>query len=137
MSIRQEIRFESGVLKVQAQGEFSLREAKRAFLELLEAVVEHHAEKVLLDGRKVKGTPREFERFLYGEFAAHETMSLVYEHRIVPRFAYVLDEPLRDPGRYGEIVAVNRGMIIKTCETLEEAFEWLGLSPPVKPEAGA
>jgi hypothetical protein len=131
MSIRQEIRFESGFLKVEANGEFSLGEAKRAFLEMLEAVLHHHAEKVLLDGRNVKGKPRDFERFLYGEFAAHNTISLVHEYRIVPRFAYVLNEPLRDPGRYGEIVAVNRGMIVKTFETLEDAFEWLRLPPPV------
>jgi hypothetical protein len=31
MSIRQEMHFESGVLKVNARGEFSLEEAKRAF----------------------------------------------------------------------------------------------------------
>jgi len=39
MSILQEMRFESGVLNVVARGEFSLEEAKRAFLETLGAVV--------------------------------------------------------------------------------------------------
>src|SRR5262245_52897281 len=129
MSIQQQMRFEADLLKVEANGEFSLEEAKRAFQEMLGAVAQYQAKKVLLDGRNVTGKPRDIERFLYGEFAAQETMRLIDEHRIVPRFAYVLHEPLGDPGRYGETVAVNRGMIIKIFETLEEAFEWLRLHP--------
>ena len=43
----------------------------------------------------------------------------------MPRFSYVMHEPLRDPGRLGETVAVNRGMDVKVFETLEDAIEWL------------
>ena len=129
MSIRQQMRFESGLLKVEASGEFSLEEAQRAFLEILRAVAQYQGEKVLLDGRNVKGEPREIERFLYGEFAAQATRKLAYEHGIFPWFAYVLHEPLRDPDRYGETVAQNRGMMIKVFETPGEAMVWLGLTP--------
>lgn len=127
MSIRQEMHFESGVLKVDAWGEFSLEEAKRAFLEMLEAVAQHQAEKVLFDGRNLKGEPARIERFFYGYFAATEIISLIAMKRIrqAPQFAYVMNEPLRDPQKYGETVAVNRGMNVKTFDTLEEAFEWL------------
>ena len=38
--------FESGLLSVDASGEFSLDDAKQAFLEMLRAVVQHKAEKV-------------------------------------------------------------------------------------------
>ena len=137
MSIRQRMDFESGLLKIEADGEFSLEAAKLAFLEMLLAVEHYGAKRILLDGRNVIGKPRDFERFLYGEFAAAESRRLVVEHRIVPRFAYVLHEPLRDPGRYGEIVALNRGMIVKTFETAEEAVTWLGLTPPIEPLPGA
>ena len=137
MSIRQRMRFESDLLKIEASGAFSLEEAKSAFLEILAAVAQYQATKVLLDGRNVMGKPREFERFLYGEFAAQECMRLVDTHRVVPRFAYVLHEPLRDPERYGEIVAVNRGMLVKTFDTPEVALEWLGLTLPTAPPAGA
>ena len=41
---------------------------------------------------------------------------------------------LRDPQRYGETVAVNRGMDVKTFETPEEAFEWLERPPANKPD---
>jgi len=138
MSIQQKMHFESGLLRVDARGEFSLEEAKRAFLEMLRAVAQYRAEKVLFDGRTLNGKPANIERFYYGYFAATETINLMakYQNLRPPRFAYVLNEPLRDPLRYGETVAVNRGMIVKTFETPEEAFEWLGLTLPHKPEAG-
>ena len=135
MSIQQEIHFESGLLTVAARGEFSLEEVQRAFLEMLGAAAQYKAKTVLFDGRKLKGEPELVERFYYGEFAATETMRLFNEHRICPRFAYVIHQPLRDPERFGETVAVNRGMIVKTVETPQEAFEWLNLTPAKKPAA--
>jgi hypothetical protein len=125
MSIQQNMHFQSGLLSVDASGEFSLEDAKQAFLELLKAIALYQAEKILLDGRNMKGKPGDLERFYYGEFAARETHKLVVEHKIVPRFAYVIHEPLRDPTRLGETVAVNRGMNVKTFETVEDAIEWL------------
>src|SRR5262245_9018007 len=136
MSIQQKMHFESGLLRVDARGEYSLEEAKRAFLEMLRAVAQYRAETVRLDGRTLNGKPASIERFYYGECAAKETMRLIKEHGIAPRFAYVLNEPLRDPLRYGETVAVNRGMFVKTFETPEDAFEWLELRSANKPDAG-
>jgi len=88
MSLQQEMHFESGLLRVEARGEFSLDEAKRGFIEVLEAVARYEAEKVLIDGRKVTGKPEVIERFYYGVFAAEETSRLGKEHRVFPRFAY-------------------------------------------------
>jgi len=135
MSILQEMHFESRLLNVVATGEFSMDEAKRAFLEMLGAVAQYRAEKVLFNGRNLKGKPGDLERFFYGEFAAQETIRLVQEHRIAPRFAYVIKEPLRDVQRFGETVALNRGMNVKTFETQEEAFEWLEINQAKKPDA--
>jgi hypothetical protein len=130
MGMHLEIHFEASILNVGATGKFSLLEAKRNFLEILEALVQYRAEKILIDGREVDGKPELIERFYYGEFAAKEASRLLTEHRMscAPRFAYVLNEPLRHPRRFGETVAVNRGMLLKVCETTEEAFEWLELS---------
>ena len=125
MSLQQHMHFQSGLLRVDASGEFSLEDAKQAFLEMLKAVGQHKAEKILLDARNVMGKPGDLERFYYGEFAARESHRMVVEHKIVPRFAYVIHEPLRDPTRLGETVAVNRGMNVKTFETQEDALEWL------------
>ena len=125
VGIQQNMHFESGLLWVGAIGDFSLEDAEQAFLEMLEAVAQHKAEQILFDGRHVKGNPKDIERFYYGEFAARETRRIVVEHNIVPRFGYVLHEPLRDPARLGETVAVNRGMLIKVFAVPEDAFEWL------------
>jgi hypothetical protein len=103
---------------------------------MLEAVAQYQAAKVLFDGRNLKGEPASIERFYYGYFAATETINLIgMKHmRQAPQFAYVMNEPLRDPQRYGETVAVNRGMNVKTFETPEEAFEWLECPPANNPD---
>ena len=58
MSMQQIMHFHSGLLSVDASGEFSLEDAKQAFLEMLEAVALHKAEKILFDARNMKGSPR-------------------------------------------------------------------------------
>ena len=128
---------EAGCLCVAAIGEFSLAEAKRAFLEVLDAVARHKMEKVLLDGRELAGEPATMARFYYGEFAAQAVaMSAKRRASRAPQFAYVLKVPVRDPRRFGETVAVNRSMHVKVFDNLEEAHRWLGLGPANKPDAG-
>jgi hypothetical protein len=57
MSMKLKVCPESGFLKVDALGEFSLAEAKRTFLVMLEAVARHKIGKVLFDGRALGGEP--------------------------------------------------------------------------------
>ena len=131
-----EIRPESGILNVGAMGEFSLPEAERTFLEMLEAVARYEVAKVLFDGRSLKGAPKTMERFYYGEFAAGAIFK--FRNRGVSpatKFAYVLKEPVLDPRRFGETVAVNRGMNVKAFDNLEDALGWLAIAPPNKPDA--
>ncbi|MDZ7598144.1 MAG: hypothetical protein U5J82_07610 [Desulfobacterales bacterium] len=132
-----EIRAEAGLLRATATGEFSMEEAKRTFLEVLDAVAHHRAEKILLDGRELKGEPKTIERFLYGSFAAHAVAThLKRGAPRAPQFAYVLQEPVFDPQRFGETVAVNRGMWVKSFDNLGDALEWLGWAPANKAHAG-
>jgi stage II sporulation SpoAA-like protein len=134
MSMQSKAWFAAGLLEVEVSGQFSLEEAKRNFLETLEGVGRHGATKVLIDGRGLKGDPEVMERFFYGEFAATETARAAGERNLprVPRFAYVLEEPVLDPRRFGETVASNRGMIIKVFDNREEALEWLQADPAGK-----
>jgi hypothetical protein len=92
---------------------------------------------VLLDGRELAGNPRFMERFYYGEFAA-ETVAKFKARGVssATKFAYVLKVPILDPWRFGETVAVNRGMHVKTFENLPDALGWLGISPADNPDAG-
>lgn len=134
MSMLLEIRPESGLLKVEATGRFSLKEAKRTFLEMLDAVARHGANQVLLDGRRLLGKPEVLERFYYGEFAAKSVREYSGGSTIAAtRFAYVLKEPVLDPKRLGETVAVNRGMNLKVFDNPEDARQWLGVDSAGKP----
>lgn len=118
MSIQQHMQFQSGLLNVVASGEFSLEDAKQAFREILAAVAKYKAEKILFDAQNVKGQPEDLERFFYGEFAARETRKIVDEHKIMPHFAYVIHEPLRDPRSPGG----NRGDQSRhECEDLRDS----------------
>jgi hypothetical protein len=130
MNMLLEISAGSGFLHVCAKGRFSLPDAKRTFLEMLEAVAQHEFDKVLFDGRSLAGSPTIMERFYYGEFAAQSVAN--YTARGVPRatrFAYVLVIPMLDPARFGETVAVNRGMLVRTFENPEDALGWLDIAP--------
>ena len=116
------------VLHVAAGGPFSLSEAKRTFLDVLHVAEELRLGKVLFDGRQVTGNPAIIERFYYGEFVAEEVKKLIDRNwpGEPPQFAYVLREPILDPLRLGETVAVNRGVNIRAFESREEAVVWLG-----------
>jgi hypothetical protein len=137
MSMMLTISIDLGFLRVNVTGNFSLAEAKRTFIEILEAVGRSKIEKVLFDGRGIAGDPEVMERFYYGEFAA-ETVGGFTAHGVSrsTRFAYVLEEPMRDPGRFGENVAVNRGMDVRTFDNDQDALAWLRMSPANKPAAG-
>ena len=118
-------------------GEFSLEEAKRTFLEILEAVAQCNVDKVLFDGRKIVGEPATIERFYYGEFVA-QAVGRFADRGVSPatQFAYVLEEPVLDPQKFGETVAVNRGMFVKTFNNIEEALGWLAMASTNKQDAG-
>ena len=116
------------LLHVTYSGNFKLSDAEANFHDILDTLVEHKLTKVLIDGRHVIGEPEPIERFYYGKHVAEAVAQAINRHRIeVPQFAYVLHEPLLDPKRFGETVAVNRGMRIKVVSDLKEAEWWLGL----------
>jgi len=138
MSIQIEIRPERDFLKVVATGKFSLKEAERTFLEILDALILQQVRKTFIDGRSLVGKPATIERFCYGKFAAN-SVKLYHERGLYPftKFAYVLIPPVLDPQRFGETVAVNRGMRIKVFDNPEDALAWLDLAPVQQPDAAA
>ncbi len=137
MSMILKIAAESGFLRVSAMGRFSLEEAERTLIEMLEAVAQNKVGKVLFDGRGLVGNPNVMERFYYGEFAAKSVAEFADRGvSLTTQFAYVLEVPMRDPGRFGETVAVNRGMFVKTFDNLDDALGWLGIAPANKPDVG-
>jgi hypothetical protein len=121
-----EIRPRADWLHAIVAGAFSLSEAKDAFLKIAEAAALHRVKKVLVDGRSLTGDPETLERFHYGQFTAE--LALKFQDRgLSPatRFAYVLLEPVLDPERFGETVALNRGMLVRVFDNLDDAVGWL------------
>jgi len=121
----QHVYVEQGILTAVVGGTFELTLAQRHFLELLNKAVQSGATKVLIDGRQVTGYPSAFERFLYGTFVACASLEILNRENKKLTFAYVIYEPVHDPQRYGETVAVNGGMDVKAFEDIDEAVEWL------------
>ena len=138
MSMQIEFRPEREFLKVIATGKFSLKEAEHHFLEILDALILHRARKAVIDGRALIGKPATIERFCYGKFAAN-SVKMYHARGLYPftKFAYLLIHPVLDPQRFGETVAVNRGMRVKAFDNPEDAFAWLELTPAHRPVAGS
>lgn len=117
-------------------GPFSLSDAQTTFMRILDALVQHQAKKVLVDGRAITGEPATMERFYYGKFVADALLDSINRGvGEVPQFAYVLVEPVRDRRRLGETVALNRGMFLKVFDNLGAAEQWLGIALPPAPRA--
>jgi hypothetical protein len=116
-----------GYLRVIATGAFTLDGAKTAFLRVLDAVAKNGSEKVLFDGLQLTGFVKLSERFEYGKFVADAVAQFYATHPAAPvaRFAYALPENILDPGRFGETVATNRGMVVKAFGQRAEALAWL------------
>jgi hypothetical protein len=124
-----EIKVDTELLSVYTAGRASLEELKQNFLDILAAVIEHKRQKVLFDGREIKGKFTETARFDYASFiadqVAHSSEPLITR---TTRFAFVLHPAALGPQRFGETVALNRGMNLKAFEDREEALRWLGVS---------
>ena len=116
------------LLSVVYSGAWDLSQAQETFHDILAALGEHKLKKVLVDGRQIVGDPEPLERFYYSRYVTDAVAQSVNRNRIkVPRFAYVLLEPMLDPKRFGETVAVNRGMRVKAFDNLKQAEWWLGV----------
>jgi len=119
------VQVEQSVCNAVVVGEFELTPAEQQFIQILNEAVDKGATKVLIDGRQVTGRPSAFERFLYGTFVACASLEVWYRHKARLKFAYIIPNPLLDPERFAESVAVNRGMYVKAFDDENEAREWL------------
>jgi hypothetical protein len=123
MSMTGKVTIETDYLLVTTDGTFDVSDAKQLFERALDAAVDHQMRKILFDWRAVTGTPTTMDRF---DLASH--LAAAYHQRsreIFIRFALVGVEPLVDPQRFGETVAVNRGVPGKVTTDMSEAVAWL------------
>jgi len=121
---------EKDLLYIRLDGEFSLSEANKTLLKMFQAVADNNIFKVLVDCRNLKGNPTALERFEHSKFAAEKAHSaLKSQNTRMASFAYVGYPPLFDPNRFGETVAVNRGLDTMTSNNVEDALRWLKIEP--------
>jgi hypothetical protein len=109
-------------LHVEVSGTFSKANAREFLRQIFGASREHALNKVFVDIRNVKGSIPTMARFDLAEFLASEKD--VHVH-----FA-VLESPGQVPNdKFFEIVAANRGGVVKVATDVDEAFQWLGIKP--------
>src|SRR3954462_7826034 len=118
-------------LYIRTDGDFSLDEATRTFGVVLDMVMANDSRRVLFDGRFIVGEPTAVERYYYAAFAS-DAVNLHREDGWLvepPQFAYVLNEPVLDPLRLGQIVAKKRDMRVKAFDNLDDAVRRLHVRP--------
>jgi hypothetical protein len=123
-----------GYLLVTVSGEFDLFSAKDVSRRSLEACKAHALTKAVVDFRSVTGRVAMPERYDYGVFVAELHIRHAMENKERLQVAYVGPAAMIDPGKFGEIVATNRGANIKATTDMEEALAWLGVAPAGKPD---
>ena len=73
--------------------------------------------KVLCDARDVTGQLDTLQRFQYGSRVAEKFQGL--------KAAFVMNESLIDPNRFGEKVAIGLGGDVRVFSKLSDAYAWL------------
>ena len=105
-------------LYVLCRGVYTFAETLALYRRSVEAAVEHKLSKILIDARPVTGHPAMIERYQFAELLAELQRNFLPTLQI----AVVGNEPLIDPGRFGEVVAVNRGVCAKATTDMDAAI---------------
>ena len=133
MSITYEINWLPTHIHVIGEGSYVLADAVQIIGAALAAANAHGQPRILIDARKITGNLTVMQRFEFGEAVAQ-----LYSCRpagCAALIALVANEPLLDPGRFGETVAVNRAVPVKATTDMREAVEWLKIQAPSKQDS--
>jgi|KBSSwiStaDraftv2_1062776.scaffolds.fasta_scaffold828098_2 hypothetical protein len=129
MTLNIDIESRKHYLLAALSGVFSLRGAQDAYDRAVKAALPLGLSRILFDASAVTGIPTQDERYSLGLFVATEQRLLAA--KTPPCFLQVAvygRQPLLDPNRFGETVAINRGAKLKVSERLDEALAWLGVT---------
>ena len=122
MSIKLSMQEKPHYLQVICSGEFEPDAFIDACKEVLTFASENKIAAILLDGRTLTGQfISMIDRFRVGE----EFARLQHDLPFISRVAVIGNEPLVDPHRFGETVAINRGAFGRVFTDIEEAIRWL------------
>ena len=118
--------YEEPVLMVTVSGKFSQASAKSTFGETLESMAQLQAYRLLVDCRTMILPDSVSEVFEYASFVAESlTRHLADDMAVIPRLAYVFGAGHEAIVKFGETVAMNRGMDLRVFADFDEAHTWL------------
>ena len=112
-----------GYLYFRVTGELTLSDAQSCYRSALQEAVREQQQRILLDITRVHGDWQPAHRLAFGSFMADE-------HRRAgqwPQVAILAAAPIMDAGRFTQTVANNRGVQLRTSDSLQELLGWLGV----------
>ncbi len=125
--IRYELEQRAGYLYVGLDGEFDLPSAQSMYRAALQAAASRPEPRILLDSTRLRGTLTTEDRMQFGMFLAEEQARQAGRFRQMPQVAILAVAPIMDPGRFTQTVASNRGVKVRTSDSLQELLAWLGV----------
>lgn len=114
-----------GYLYALLRGTFDLAEAMGAYRQVLQTAARERMMRVLLDCTPMSGNPGIDERKEFGMFMAEEQAKYAALGDL--QVAILASAQAMDPGRYLQTVANNRGVRVRTSDSLQELLSWLGV----------
>jgi hypothetical protein len=106
-----------------ANGNYSLPEANHLFKQAIDKAVLYNRHKILIDVTNVTGSIPYIDRFYYSKNLAEYSINNSFNK--ANSIAVVGKEPIVDKDRFGETVAVNRGLNVRVFTDMEDATMWL------------
>ena len=118
-----ETRVEENFLVIYTTGNYSLSKANNLFRLAIDHSLLHNKSKILIDVTSITGSIPFFDRFDYAEFLSDYKI----KHALgkIHRIAVVGKEPIVDNRRFGETVAINRGINVQVFTDMPMALTWI------------
>ena len=133
MGLLYKIEPQPGYLLMTCEGYFEPSLIDQFTNQIIEACKKHRPSNFLIDNRQVEGEMSTMDRYNLSMVSAKKYLDEKLTGRIPScRFAFVGNHPLVDPKRFGETVAVNRGLNVKVFTDIKEALAWLEVKPEEK-----
>jgi hypothetical protein len=130
MAIELKTEPQPGYLRITFEGHFEPSLIDEVTSGVVENGVKHQSSKMLLDFRQVDGQMSTMDRYNVASIFAKKYLDQKLAGTIPScRFAFVGNHPLVDPKKFGETVAINRGINIKVFTEMAEALAWLEVDP--------
>jgi hypothetical protein len=130
MGLDYKIEPQPGYLLMTCEGHYESSLIDEFSSQVMEACKKHQPSDFLIDFRKVEGEMSTMDRYNLASVSSKKYLDEKLTGRILNcRFAFLGNHPLVDPKKFGETVAVNRGLNVKVFTEIKEALAWLEVKP--------